>query len=116
MSKISITVLAFVSILVFYACASTGAFYRMELSTGDIFTGTLETNVLLETSKGAKVDIPANNIDEMNFGSGGNVEVELRDGNEIEGKILNEKLKMKLTATGKTEEIEVSKIKRFEKD
>ena len=98
------------------ACSGTGKFYKMELSTGDIFTGTLETDLKLVTSRGAKVEIPANTIDEIEFGSGGHVEVSLRDGNEFEGKLQNKSLTMKLSATGKSEEIAVRKIERFEKD
>jgi hypothetical protein len=105
-----------ISIMVFAACAGTGKFYKMELRAGDIITGTLISNVKIKTSRGAIVDIPANNIEEIEIGRMGGVEVELRDGNEIEGSIMNETLTMKLTATGKEEVIAVSKIKRFERD
>ena len=108
--------LTLVLAITFAACSGTGKFYKMELSTGDIFTGTLQSDLKLVTARGAKVEIPANTIDEIDFGMGRNVEVLLRDGNEFEGKLQNKFLTMKLSATGKSEEIAVSKIERFEKD
>ena len=102
--------------ITFVACSGTGKFYKMELSTGDIFTGTLQSDLKLVTSRGAKVEIPANTIEEIDFGRGRNVEVILRDGNEFEGKLQNKSLTMKLSATGKSEEIAVNKIEHFERD
>ncbi len=103
-------------VILLFGCAGTGKFYKLELSTGDIFTGTLESNIKIKTARGALLDIPANNILKIEIGSLQNAEVELRDGNEIKGKIENKKIKLKLSATGKTEEIDVSKIERMEMD
>lgn len=70
----------------------------------------------VQTAKGAVLDIPANNIDEMKFGRERRVNVELRDGNEIKGKIVNDTLTFRLSATGKMEQISVDKMKTFEQE
>ncbi|MDH5510206.1 MAG: hypothetical protein OEZ32_07595 [Nitrospinota bacterium] len=98
------------------ACAGTGKFYKLHLRAGDILTGTLESDIQMKTSRGAKLDLPANSIEEIDFGRGGSAEVTLRDGNEFEGDVLNKSLKIKLSATGKLEEISIDKIESFARD
>lgn len=108
-----VAILAVVSLV---GCAGTGKFYKLKLHAGDILTGTLETDIKMKTSRGAKLELPANSIEEIEFGRGGNAEVTLRDGNYFEGTVLNTSLKIKLSATGKLEEISIDKIESFARD
>jgi len=110
------TVMVILSAAWVSSCAGTGKFYKLQLRAGDILTGTLESDIQMKTSRGAKLDLPANSIEWIEIGRGGSAEVKLRDGNEFEGTVLNETLKIKLTATGRVEEIKLSLIESFERD
>ena len=115
-SEIRIGAVAVLAAVLLVACAGTGKFYKLKLRAGDILTGTLESDIQMVTSRGAKLDLPANSIEEIEIGRGGGAEVTLRDGNEFEGTVQNKTLKIKLSATGKLEEISVDKIESFARD